>query len=73
MMGPAVALFLASTILRWDAWCVPVVAPPGEIPRPAPLYSSPSVCPGSRFPIERRNHADPRRDPRSVLVSPPVR
>lgn len=27
MMGPAVALFLASTILRWDAWCVPVVAP----------------------------------------------
>jgi hypothetical protein len=26
-------------VLMWDSWCRPVAHIPGELPRPAPLYS----------------------------------
>lgn len=47
MTGTLAAIFLASWLIRYDAWCFPVVYDGGPLPRPAPLYPSLYVCPGA--------------------------
>lgn len=47
MIGPLAVLAVVARLVAFDPWCAPVIHVPGELPRPAPLYSSRATCPGA--------------------------